>query len=502
MFAIAIWDGRRQRLLLARDRLGVKPLHYAEHDGRLYWGSEIKAILAAGFPRRLDPAALHDYLSFDYVPGPRTMFAGISKLPAGHILTWDGAVQVRRYWDVPAKRCDVGDNLDDLTAHLRGLLEDGVRECMVSDVPVGAFLSGGLDSSVVVALMARLSPTPVQTFSVGFQERSYNELPYAKTVAEQYGTDHTEVIVEPHIEDVIHEIVDHFDEPFADSSAVATYYVSEVARRNVKAVLSGDGGDEVFGGYTIYQADRLAHLYRRLPRLVGEGAIPRAVRLLPASDRKMSLDLKARRFVDNARRDPVTAHASWRVIFTEAMKEHLYANGAHATHDSLALLRDYFDGYPENDMLNRFLYVDTKVSLVDDMLTKVDRMSMANSLEVRVPLLDHRLVEWMAQVPSRYKVRGLTLKYLFKQVARELLPKELVERRKAGFHVPIPAWIKNELRPLIAQQLGPETVARQGIFDPAYVQQLLDAHQSGRENYSRNIWGLLIFSLWYDRYIG
>jgi asparagine synthase (glutamine-hydrolysing) len=189
------------------------------------------------------------------------------------------------------------------------------------------------------------------------------------------------------------------------------------------------------------------------------------------------------------------------VIFTDAMKEQVYANGAHATHDSLALLRDYFDAYPENDLLNRFLYVDTKVSLVDDMLTKVDRMSMANSLEVRVPLLDHRLVEWMAQVPSRYKVRGLTLKYLFKQVARELLPKEVVERRKAGFHVPIPAWIKNELRPLIAQQLGPETVARQGVFDPSYVQQLLDAHQQGRENYSRNVWGLLIFSLWYDRYL-
>jgi asparagine synthase (glutamine-hydrolysing) len=501
MFAIAIWDGRRRRLLLARDRLGVKPLHYAEHEGRLLWGSEIKAILAAGFPRRLDPAALHDYLSFDYVPGPRTMFAGIHKLPAGHILVWDGAVHLHRYWDVPPQPCDRGSDLGDLAARLRGLLEDGVRESMVSDVPVGAFLSGGLDSSVVVALMARLSPTPVQTFSVGFQERSYNELPFARMVAEQYGTQHTEVIVEPHIEDVIHEIVDHFDEPFADSSAVATYYVSEVARRNVKAVLSGDGGDEVFGGYTIYQADRLAHLYRRLPGVVSEKAIPRAVRLLPASDRKMSLDLKARRFVDNARRDPVTAHASWRVIFTDDMKEQLYANGAHASHDSLAPLRDYFDAYPGDDLLNRFLYVDTKVSLVDDMLTKVDRMSMANSLEVRVPLLDHRLVEWMAQVPSVYKVRGMTLKYLFKQVARELLPKQVVERRKAGFHVPIPAWIKNELRPLIAEQLGQETVERQGIFDPVYVRHILDAHQQGRENYSRNIWGLLIFSLWYDRYI-
>lgn len=499
MFAFAIWDAPRRRLLLARDRLGVKPLFYTVHAGRLLWGSEIKAILAAGVPRRVDPAALHDYLSFDYVPGPRTMFADISKLPAGHLLTWDGDLHVRRYWDVPGKQREVGRDEAALRAHLRGLLDDAVRENMVSDVPVGAFLSGGLDSSIVVALMSRLTSEPVRTFSVGFRERSYNELPYARMVAERYGTDHHEVIVEPQIEDVIHEIVDHFDEPFADSSAVATYYVAQVAREHVKVALSGDGGDEVFGGYTIYQADRLAHLYRRLPHALAEGVIPAVVRRLPVSEGKMSLDLKARRFVERARLDPITAHASWRVIFTDAMKERLYADGAAARHDSLDLLRGYFDGYAENDLLNRFLYVDTKVSLVDDMLAKVDRMSMANSLEVRVPLLDHRLVEWMSQVPSDYKVRRLDLKYLFKEVARDLLPREVVDRRKAGFHVPIPGWIKQELRPLIAEQLGPATVARQGIFDPGYVSQLLEAHASGRENYSRNIWGLLIFSLWYDR---
>ncbi|HZB96936.1 MAG TPA: asparagine synthase-related protein, partial [Herpetosiphonaceae bacterium] len=342
---------------------------------------------------------------------------------------------------------------------------------------------------------------PVRTFAVGFQERSYNELPYARLVAQQYGTQHHEVIVEPHIHDVIHEIVDHFDEPFADSSAVATYYVSQVARKHVKVVMSGDGGDEIFGGYTTYQADRLAHLYRRLPRFLGEQTIPRVVRRLPASERKMSWDLKLRRFVEYARLDPMAAHGSWRMIFTEEMKERLYAGRCAECRDSLDLLRAHFDAYPDNDPLNRFMYVDTKVSLVDDMLTKVDRMSMANSLEVRVPLLDHRVVEWMSQVPSDLKVKGLNLKYLFKHVARDLLPRTIVDRRKAGFHVPIPGWIKHELRPLIEEQLGPAAVARQGIFDPAYVGHLLAAHQAGRENYSRNIWGLLIFSLWYDRYI-
>lgn len=500
MFAFAIWDASRQRLLLARDRLGVKPLMYMLHNGRLLWGSEIKAILTAGVPRRVDPAALHDYLSFDYVPGPRTMFDGIRKLQAGHLLIWDGDLRIRRYWDVPGKHQEVGRDQEELRTHLRGLLEDAVREAMVSDVPVGAFLSGGLDSSVIVALMSRVAQGPVRTFSVGFRERSYNELPYARMVAEWYGTDHHEVIVEPHIEEVIHEIVDHFDEPFADSSAVASYYVSAVARQHVKVVLSGDGGDEIFGGYTIYQADRLAHLYRRLPDMLGARVIPGVVGWLPASEGKMSWDLKARRFVERARLDPLTAHASWRVIFTQEMKERLYADGEVERHDSLDLLRAYFDAYSNNDLLNRFLYVDTKISLVDDMLTKVDRMSMANSLEVRVPLLDHRLVEWMSQVPSSLKVRGLDLKYLFKDVARDLLSRKIVDRRKAGFHVPIPGWIKHELRPLIAEQLSPATVARQGIFNPDYVGELLDAHRSGSENYSRNIWGLLIFSLWYDRF--
>ncbi len=500
MYAFAIWDASRQRLLLARDRLGVKPLVYMLHNGRLLWGSEIKAILTAGVPRRVDPAALHDYLSFDYVPGPRTMFDGIRKLQAGHLLIWDGDLRIRRYWDVPGKHQEVGRDQEELRTHLRGLLEDAVREAMVSDVPVGAFLSGGLDSSLIVALMSRVAQGPVRTFSVGFRERSYNELPYARMVADWYGTDHHEVIVEPHIEEVIHEIVDHFDEPFADSSAVASYYVSAVARQHVKVVLSGDGGDEIFGGYTIYQADQLARLYRRLPGMLGARVIPGVVGWLPASEGKMSWDLKARRFVERARLDPLTAHASWRVIFTPEMKERLYADGEAERHDSLDLLRAYFDAYPNNDLLNRFLYVDTKSSLVDDMLTKVDRMSMANSLEVRVPLLDHRLVEWMSQVPSSLKVRGLDLKYLFKDVARDLLSRKIVDRRKAGFHVPIPGWIKHELRPLIAEQLSPATVARQGIFNPDYVGELLDAHRSGSENYSRNIWGLLIFSLWYDRF--
>jgi asparagine synthase (glutamine-hydrolysing) len=508
MFAVAIWDGRARRLVLARDRLGIKPLFYALTPDAFLFGSEIKAILAAGIPRRLDAVALHDYLSFDYVPGPRTMFDGIARLPAGHVLVLSPgtAPAVTSYWDFPPQPAP-GDptrhaSPADLKAELARRLEEAVRVTMVSDVPVGAFLSGGLDSSIVVALMSRVSPQPVRTFSVGFRERSYNELPYARRVAERFGTAHTELVVEPDVGNVIHRLVDAFDEPFADSSAVAAWAVSEAAAGRTKVVLSGDGGDEVFGGYVIYQADRLAGMYRRLPHWLGARAIPALVDRLPASQEKMSLDLKLRRFVAHARRDPGSAHAGWRAIFTDEMKARLYAPGFRAAgHDSLGVMRAVFDAYPGADTLNRFLVTDARVSLVDDMLTKVDRTSMAHSLEVRVPLLDHELVEWMTRLPSRHKVRGLTLKHLLKAVARDLLPAVIVDRPKAGFHVPVPVWLRRELRPLVDQQLGRATIARQGVFDPREVDRLVAEHMSARREHSRNLWGLLMFGLWYDRHL-
>lgn len=505
MFAVAIWDRARGRLVLARDRLGIKPLFYAEHEGGLYFASEIKGILAAGLPRRIDPVALHDYLSFDFVPGPHTMFDGIARLQAGHRLVWDGALRIERYWDLPPQPEPgaVADDLEALTAQLRTRLEDAVAATMVSDVPVGAFLSGGLDSSVVVALMSRLAARPVRSFAVGFHERSYDELPYARRVAEHCGTEHHETVIEPTIEDLLMGLVEAFDEPFGDSSAVGAWVVAQAAAGATKVVLSGDGGDEIFGGYVIYQADHLADWYRRLPAVLAERAIPSLVARLPASEDKMSWDLKLRRFVEHARRDPLGAHASWRLIFSEAAKQGLYARGfAGARHATLDLPRAHFEAYPGTDLLNRFMAVDIKISLVDDMLTKVDRTSMAHGLEVRVPLLDQHLVSWAIGIPSRYKLHGprLTLKYLLKRAASAWLPEEIVHRPKAGFHVPVPRWLKQELKPLVDRQLGPEALRRQGIFDPEAVAAIRAAHQAGRANYSRDIWGLLMFSLWYDRY--
>ncbi len=511
MFALAIWDAERGRLLLARDRLGIKPLFYVEYDGALSFASEIPAILELDMPRRVDPIALHDYLSFDYVPGPRTMFEGVRKLPPGHVLECRHRPKVRKFWDFPRQHEATEPPVlgDELTDGLRSRLESAVRAHLVSDVPVGAFLSGGLDSSIIVALMSRAMGSGVTTFSVGFREHSYNELPYASRVAELCGTDHHELVVEPHIEEVVTELVDCFGEPFADSSAVASYYVSQAASEQAKVVLSGDGGDEVFGGYVIYQADRLARWYRLLPPLVGLRLLPALAGLLPVSDKAMSFDLKARRFSENAARDPARAHGAWRAIFSEEMKAELYSNrhGEAAAaalpsgYASLDALESYFSGYPGGDLLNRLMYLDAKVSLVDDMLTKVDRTSMAHGLEVRVPLLDHQLVEWMALLPSDFKVRRLTLKYLLKQVAETLLPRDIVNRPKSGFHVPLPAWLKGELRPMVEEVLGERAVERQGVFDARYVRSLLDDHYRGRANYSRNIWGLVMFGLWHDRYI-
>ncbi len=509
MFALAVWDEPRQRLILARDHIGVKPLYYAQLDDRLVFGSEIKALLPDSVSREIDPVALSDYLSLNYVPGPRTMFAAIRKLLPGHILTFDaasGRTDVKRYWDVPraATQHPRVRHSRDLENGLLDLLREVVRDQMISDVATGAFLSGGLDSSIVVALMSEIANQPVRTFSIGFQQESYNELPYARIVADRFETEHHELVMEPRADDIVTAMAGCFDEPFADSSAVAVYAVSELASRHIKVALSGDGGDEIFGGYYTYQADKLAAYYRRLPAALGAGLIPKLADMLPTSDSKVSLDFKLKRFVNGASLPPLPAHVAWKSFLSEEMKQRLYTSFQAAPHGerrpTVALMQEYYDAYPSDDLINRLLYVDLKVQLVDDMLTKVDRMSMAHSLEVRVPLLDLRLVEFMAALPSNLKVRRLTLKYLLKRVAARLLPEEILHRPKAGFHVPIPLWIKTDLRDMVDERLSPRLIAEQGLFDPAVVAQMLDEHRRGRRDHSRSIWSLLMFSLWHERY--
>lgn len=508
MFAIAIWDKRKRQLLLARDHVGVKPIYYAVLRDRLVFASELQALMADdGIEASIDRVALHDFLSLNYVPGPRTILSGVKKLPPGHLLTVSpdaGRIDVRSYWDFPnPTRRDLR-SAEELEPELLALLRSAVRRNMISDVPLGAFLSGGIDSSLVVALMSEVSSRPVKTFTIGFSDRSYSELPYARAVASRYGTDHHELVLEAKAADLVSSAVDFFDEPFADNSALAVFAVSKLARTEVKVALSGDGGDEVFGGYYTYQADKLANLYRRLPPILRDTVLPRVVESLPTSFAKASFDFKLKRFVRGAAFSPLVAHYSWKAYLNEQMKIELYGDGAnngfhHALRPTSDLFQAYFDAYPTDDLINRLMYVDSKVQLADDMLTKVDRMSMAHSLEVRVPLLDRDLIQFMSVLQSRHKVHRLTLKSLLKRVARKLLPGEIIDRPKAGFTIPISHWLTTDLDELVREQLSPSKLSLQGFFDPKCVMSMLDQHRKGRVDFGRSLWSLLVFGLWYDR---
>ena len=505
MYSIGLWDEKRNRLVLVRDRLGIKPLYYTQNKGQLIFASELKAILQTGVKRELDRQAFHDYLSVNYVPGAQSIFKGIKKLQPGHLLVWEkGRVRVRRYWK-PNRGRQLEVRSKNLEEKLLSLLEEAVKYHLVSDVPVGAFLSGGIDSSVVVALASKLYPKTLRTFSVGFEQSSYDELKYAKKIAKTFGTKHEEIRLKLKPQELTEKIGAYFDEPFADSSAVAVYAISEVAHRHkMKVILTGDGGDEVFGGYVTYQADQLLRLYNRLPRLVREKVIARIVKRLPASHGKMTLEFKAKRFVRGALTDPLKAHFLWKVIFTDEQIKRLLKSKS----DGQLTVRLWQDIYPSTssgqarDIINDLMFVDMQTSLVDDMLTKVDRMSMAHGLEVRVPLLDHKLVEFMAKLPSKHKIRRLTLKYFLKQALRGLLPSEILNRPKAGFHVPVAHWIKDELKDLIGDYLSPASLKKQGYFDPKFVQQLISDHNTLKADHSREIWGLLMFSIWENKYLG
>jgi asparagine synthase (glutamine-hydrolysing) len=388
-------------------------------------------------------------------------------------------------------------------AELLDLLTDAVRRQLVSDVPLGTFLSGGLDSSTLVALTRRVHSGAIKTFSIGFEDPSYDERADARLVARRFETDHTELTVTPDVADLVPRLVHHFDEPFADASAIPTYYLSQLTRRHVTVALGGDGGDELFAGYATYQADALARLYARLPAALTRRLIPGLVQRLPVSEGKVSLDFKARRFVANALEEPGRRHYAWKAFFDDQLKRDVLGDDVLAELDggldAFPVYRRRYDEVAHHDPLNRFLYADTKVSLADDILVKVDRMSMAHSLEVRVPLLDHRVVEFAFGLPGPLKMPGLALKHLLKRTMRGIVPDTVLRKRKAGFSVPLPAWLKRDLKPLVDEYLAPARVQREGFFRPSTVSRLVRDHMAGRADYSRNIWALLMFGLWLER---
>jgi asparagine synthase (glutamine-hydrolysing) len=493
MFAIAIWDTRRRRFLLARDRFGIKPLYYSADGGELSFASELRA-----FPRgELDLDALEAFLAFNSIPAPLTIFRDVHKLPAGHTLAWDdGRISVERFArpGPVLKHEERADEEAELVEELRARMRDSVRAHLVSDVPVGVLLSGGIDSSLLAALAAQETSGRVRTFSIGFDERSFDELDDARLVARQFDTEHQELVLRPDAAQLLPALADAFDEPFADSSALPTYLVSQLAASEVKVALSGEGGDELFGGYYTYAADLLAPRAAPLARL----ARP-FVERLPSSDRKASFDYRAKRFVRAAHLPPLERHHGWKEIFSPDARAEL--TGRSSSFDPVKLLRARYDETVGSDELARLQDVDLGVYLVDDLLVKTDRASMAHSLEARVPYLDTIVSNLALALPSRHKVRGLRKKLLLRKAAEPLLPRQIVYGRKRGFSIPAAAWLRGDLVPFARETLAPDRLRRQGYFQPDAVARVLDDHVAGREDLSRQLWGLLAFTLWYERHV-
>ena len=497
MFALALWDSRRGRVLLARDRFGIKPLFYRVDSGTLQFGSELKAL-----PRgEVDPDALATFLTFNSIPAPLTIWRGTAKLAAGHLLLCEGDnhARVNRYARVsPTAATEVRNERDsELAEELRARLRDSVRAHLIADVPVGVLLSGGIDSAALTALAAQESPDRVRTFSIGFEERSFNELAGARLVADRYGTDHKELVLRPDAAQLLPRLAEVFDEPFADSSAIPTYLVSELASGHVKVALSGEGGDELFGGYYTYVADLLAE---RLGEIAGRTRP--LVERLPSSTGKASLDYRAKRFVRAAHLPRLERHHGWKEIFSRDARAELLGEAENGAFDPVDLLRARYAETAEAEPLARLQDVDLGIYLVDDLLVKTDRASMAHSLEARVPFLDPIVADFALALPTRLKVRGLAKKRLLRKAVTPLLPRSIVQGKKRGFSIPAAAWLRGELEPFARDVLAPDRVRRQGYLRPDIVTRIVDDHVSGREDLSRQIWGLLAFSLWHDRWVG
>lgn len=501
MFVFALYDERRQRLLLARDRLGKKPLHYAVSDGRLLFSSEIKALLAvAPDLAEINHYSLLQFFYFGYIPDPNTAFARIQKLPPGHVLEFsDGQLHVRQYWDLPPFGTLNPRSEEECLEELECRVAEAVRIRLLSDVPLGALLSGGVDSATVVALMARASSSPVKTFSIGFHSEDFNEAAYALAVAQRFGTEHHELIVEPNISETLNTVTGMLEEPFADDSILPTYYVSCLARQYVTVALSGDGGDELFAGYDRYEVHLRRRPFELIPTWVGRlyrnQVYPRLPAELPGRKFLFNICLPPRdRYLDSIAYLPACARE--RCLFSEE-----FLAWADECVSPFKLFQSYFDNAPARDPLSRLQYLDAKTYLPADILTKVDRMSMAASLEVRVPFLDHLLVEWVTQLSPRWKLRFGQRKYILKKLAERLgVPPQVLYRRKQGFAVPLVHWLRKELKPdLLSILLEPRSIQR-GYYNPQAVRSLLRDHLSGRQNHSAQIWQLLIFELWHRNF--
>lgn len=506
MFAIALWDERCERLLLVRDRIGEKPLYYAFDEGKLFFGSEIKAILQAGLPRAVDPQSVCDFLAAGYVAGERTFFKGISKIPPGHIGVYEGGgFTVRPYWRLDIRHEDEK-SFRESAGTLSGMLEDTVRFCLKSDVEVGAFLSGGIDSSVLVALMRR-NATHVKTFSVGYAgaAEGFNELKYASKVAKLLGTEHHELILGPMSSiDLLPKIIWQYDEPHGEPTSVLVYLLCRFTKEKVKVAVGGTGGDEIFFGYPRHGGFRMLEMYYRIPRVFRRNLIEKAIRSLPESTRGNRFAKRAKRFIQGSGQSPESAYLVWVSLLQEDVRRALLSEAIRGEAGNIggdAFLKSQLGEEIPGSPLDKAASLDIRGYLPEYQLMYMDRMSMAHGLEVRSPLCDYKLVEYVTNLPTEYRLKGTRSKHIFKDIARQWLPTEITERRKVGFDSPVGQWFKGELKEFLLSFLSRENVKRSGLLDPDAVTALVGDHLSGRRDYSLQLWSLLALETWFRMYI-
>ena len=513
MFAFAIWDKRKKTLFIARDRLGIKPLYYYLDSAKFLFASEIKSILVDGsVPRKINYKGLNNFFTFCHSVAPDTIYSGIKKLLPGHFLIYqDGKARIEEYWDVlngtepvhydgtEIVHYEARLSEEEYVEEVYRLLQTSVRRRLISDVPLGVFLSGGIDSSAIVGLMSQVISQPVNTFSVGFEiGGAYNELADAAIVAKRFGTEHHELLVkEANLVELLNKLVYHYDEPFGDAACFPTYLVSEFARKSVKVALSGEGGDELFGGYRRYSAERFSKYYQKLPVFLRDGFIRKLVSSIPRSRR-----LK-KAVASMSVKEPEVRYASWLVVFSDEMKRELFTaelNELIKELDSFEVYRKYYYK-KDGDLIDRLLYTDEKTWLVDTYLEKVDKASMAVGLEARVPFLDHELVEFAATIPSKYKIKGFTKKYILKKAMRGLLPESVIKKPKHGFSVPTDPWFRGELKEYIFEVLFDPQARKRGYFNYPYIEKLYQQHLDGKEVYDFHLWLLLNFELWHRTFM-
>ena len=505
MFSIAVWDFRQRGLILVRDRLGVKPLYYFHNEDRIAFGSEIKAILQdPAIPREINFKSLHQMLTWGHVISPGTMFRGITELQPGHMLVYkSGHTNLVKYWDLKYSQPKAYDEAK-TNEELMSRVKVAVARRLISDVPLGAFLSGGIDSSIVVALMSQFMSTPVKTFSIGFDDEDFSELPYARKVAEHCGTEHHEMIVKPNVPEIMQKLISHHDAPFYDTSAIPTYYVSQFAREHVTVAMSGDGGDEMFAGYNIYVANKVAQKFKNVPRILGKVLLEPLAALLPETDGPRNKGRVAREFAKGATLSPLERYTRWATKVKRETRDMLYYEPELSRYQNVPDEREItelFNSQENATELSRLLYIGTKNELPGDMLRKVDRMSMANSLEVRSPFLDHTLFEYAATLHDDAKLNNHTTKHSLRHIAKQLLPEEVVDRQKQGFSVPLDRWLREDLRDYMLDILCDSRTESRCIFDNISVRTLIEEHFDERVSRGRELWTLMTIEMWQRDYI-